>query len=71
MPIYEFQCNKCGNTFEQLVLHSDREDDFICPSCGEGDICRLLSSFSCGSSDVAGELGSAPSSGCSPSRGFS
>ncbi|MBW1689402.1 MAG: zinc ribbon domain-containing protein, partial [Deltaproteobacteria bacterium] len=25
MPIYEFRCNRCDNTFEQLVLSSSEE----------------------------------------------
>jgi putative FmdB family regulatory protein len=50
MPIYEFQCNKCGKVFEQLVLSSDNGERYPCPGCGKGDTCRLLSTFSCSSS---------------------
>ncbi|MFC1533397.1 zinc ribbon domain-containing protein [Thermodesulfobacteriota bacterium] len=71
MPIYEYKCNKCGNGFEQIVFPSDDADMFECPSCGEKDICRLVSSFSCGSSDLDGSLGSSLSTGCSSSGGFS
>ncbi|NVM24622.1 MAG: zinc ribbon domain-containing protein [Desulfobacterales bacterium] len=72
MPIYEYQCNRCGNTFEQLVFSSDGEDKFICPSRGEGDACRLMSSFSCGSTSSGRNLSSGLSSGCSSSPdGFS
>ena len=49
MPIYEFQCKKCGNTFEQLMFPSDPDDIAVCPTCGENDTCRLMSSFSCAS----------------------
>jgi putative FmdB family regulatory protein len=70
MPIYEFKCNKCGAIFEQLVFPSDGEDNAICPSCGEGDTCRLMSSFSCGKTSKG--LGSGLPSACSTSpRGFS
>ncbi|MCJ7595247.1 MAG: zinc ribbon domain-containing protein [Desulfobacterales bacterium] len=65
MPIYEFKCNKCGKIFEQLVFASDGEEGILCPSCGKTDTCRLLSSFSCGSSIA----GSVSSSGCAPSTG--
>ncbi|MFC1866839.1 zinc ribbon domain-containing protein [Thermodesulfobacteriota bacterium] len=65
MPIYEYKCNKCGKIFEQIVFPSDDEDKFECPSCGEKDICRLVSSFSCGSSGDEGSVG------CAPSGGFS
>jgi len=65
MPIYEFRCNRCDNTFEQLVLSSSEEDTVTCPSCGDNDTSRLMSSFSCGSSGTG-------SSACSPSpSGFS
>ncbi|UCH08067.1 MAG: zinc ribbon domain-containing protein [Deltaproteobacteria bacterium] len=70
MPIYEFKCNKCENVFEQLVFPSDGDIKPPCPSCGENDTCRQMSSFSCGSSDKS--LSSGFSSGCaSPSSGFS
>ena len=69
MPIYEYKCNKCGNKFEQIVFPSDDENSFECPSCGKKDINRVVSAFSCGSSE--GGIGSSISSGCSPSGGFS
>jgi putative FmdB family regulatory protein len=69
MPIYEFQCRKCGHTFEQLVFASDKEEDIACPSCGKRDVCKLLSSFSCGSSASGKGIGS--SSCAAPSGGFS
>ncbi|MGD2124574.1 MAG: zinc ribbon domain-containing protein [Desulfobacteraceae bacterium] len=68
MPIYEFQCNKCGKPFEQLVFPSDTEETFVCPFCGHHDVCRLLSSFSCGTSSSESGL---PSSACAPKGGFS
>jgi len=69
MPIYEFKCKKCGNIFEQLVFSSDRKDKVICPSCGKEDACRLLSSFSSGSSSSAKGVSSGLSSTCSQSSG--
>ncbi|MFC1823734.1 zinc ribbon domain-containing protein [Thermodesulfobacteriota bacterium] len=69
MPIYEYHCNKCGRNFEQLIFRSEIEENFICPECGDGDTCRLLSSFSCGSGGSEGALSSELSSGCSPSSG--
>jgi len=69
MPIYEFRCDKCGNVFEQLIFPSDEQENVICPSCGERDTRRLMSSFSCGSSSSSEGLGSGLSSGCSSSPG--
>ena len=64
MPIYEFKCQKCGDTFEFLRFHSDDDDNTTCPSCGSKQTERLLSSFSSVSSSP--ELSS-----CAPSGGFS
>jgi len=69
MPIYEFKCNKCENIFEQLVFASDGDISPACPSCGENDTYRQMSSFSCGSSGKG--VGSGFSSGCASSSGFS
>ena len=72
MPIYEFQCKKCGNTFEYLMFPSDSEDIAVCPTCGENDTCRLMSSFSCGSpSSGSSEGASAGSHSCASHGGFS
>jgi putative FmdB family regulatory protein len=69
MPIYEFQCRKCGNVFEQLVFASDKTEALLCPSCGANDPCKLMSSFSCSSS--GGESGEATSQSCASHGGFS
>jgi putative FmdB family regulatory protein len=50
MPIYDYQCNDCGNTYD--IFHKVREiaEDVVCSSCGSGKHTRLLStpSFSMG-----------------------
>jgi len=67
MPIYEYQCNQCGKIFEQLVFSFDEVETYCCPSCGEGDTCKVMSSFCCGSSESSGLSGQGLSSSCSPS----
>jgi len=42
MPIYEYQCRACGQSFEALVRSADQP---ACPACDSQDIERLLSSF--------------------------
>jgi len=42
MPIYEYKCEKCGNSFEKLVFGSDKEP-VSCPECKATDVKRLLS----------------------------
>lgn len=40
MPIYQYQCNKCGHEFETLVRSSEKP---ACPSCDSEDLTRQLS----------------------------
>ncbi|MEA1969560.1 MAG: zinc ribbon domain-containing protein [Thermodesulfobacteriota bacterium] len=40
MPIYEFKCNSCKNSFETLILG---QETGVCPSCQSTDLERLLS----------------------------
>ncbi len=47
MPIYEFQCPKCGKEFELMRSFSQAETPAICPKCG-GVGKRLISSFAYG-----------------------
>lgn len=63
MPIYEYQCCSCSNTFEKLTFQGDR-DTIECPCCGARDVKKLLS---------AGSFMSGGSSACSATapKGFS
>ncbi|MGD0887297.1 MAG: zinc ribbon domain-containing protein [Thermodesulfovibrionales bacterium] len=63
MPIYEYVCNMCSNTFSLLQKVGSSEKSNVCPGCGSKDLRRKLSSFSCSSSGN----GFSPSS---PSSGF-
>jgi putative FmdB family regulatory protein len=41
MPIYEYGCDSCGNTFEYMQSMSD-DPKTVCESCG-GDLRKLIS----------------------------
>jgi putative FmdB family regulatory protein len=41
VPLYEYQCPKCGCRFERIQKFSD-PDPKKCPKCGAGKIERLL-----------------------------
>lgn len=42
MPLYEYQCDACGDRFEKIVKFSDPPLD-ACPKCG-GSVQKLMSS---------------------------
>jgi putative FmdB family regulatory protein len=41
MPIYEFECTECGDTFERLQKLAD-PDPAACPKCGAPRVKRRL-----------------------------
>jgi putative FmdB family regulatory protein len=44
VPVYEFECEQCGDRFEELAP-SDTQT-LACPACGSGRTRRLLSPVS-------------------------
>lgn len=42
MPIYEYECRRCGQQFELLVLKSTVAE---CPGCQSRELDQLLSEF--------------------------
>jgi putative FmdB family regulatory protein len=43
MPLYEYECDACGQRFEMIQKFSDAPPD-ACRVCGKGPVRRLLSS---------------------------
>jgi putative FmdB family regulatory protein len=41
VPLFEFECSKCGHRFERIQKFAD-PDPKKCPECGAGKIERLL-----------------------------
>lgn len=70
MPIYEFKCDDCNQTFESLVLIASAIDNVRCKYCYSANIRKILSATSSqpakGTTIPAGAL-----SGCSSRSGFS
>jgi len=66
MPLFEYTCPGCGQSFEKLVRSSQTERDFAeCPSCGNPYSARQISTFAVSgvsSSRSSGSI-SLPSSG--------
>jgi putative FmdB family regulatory protein len=45
MPIYEYECTKCGERFELRRSIADRDADVECPECHDEHPRRLCSMF--------------------------
>jgi len=45
MPIYEYKCQNCGHSFEQLQKVTD-EPLRTCPECGKKQLTKLISNTS-------------------------
>jgi len=45
MPIYEYECTKCGEKFELRRNIADRDADAECPECHDEHPRRLCSMF--------------------------
>ncbi|MEN6531232.1 MAG: zinc ribbon domain-containing protein [Anaerolineaceae bacterium] len=53
MPLYEYVCQSCKQTFETLRSFSQADQPITCPSCGKTDARRqisLVNAFSSGRS---------------------
>jgi putative FmdB family regulatory protein len=68
MPIYEYQCGKCGHCFEQIHGVSDKGPKAVCPRCGHPKTERVMSTFSCGGGSKGIESG-ASAGGCGSGGG--
>ncbi|MCJ7734668.1 MAG: zinc ribbon domain-containing protein [Anaerolineales bacterium] len=43
MPLYEYQCPGCGETFDKLVSFSEADKIPVCPKCGEQNTRKMIS----------------------------
>ena len=71
MPVYEYHCNTCGESFEKLVRLAEIDTQPECPVCHSVDTRKRISLLA--RSSFAGSAGSQPAAAtCSapPSTGF-
>ena len=45
MPLYEFICEDCGETFEELVMSANSANQVTCPYCQSDLVRKLISAF--------------------------
>ena len=45
MPLYEYRCTACGETFEIIAGLAERDEKAVCPACGDHDTARVFSSI--------------------------
>ena len=50
MPLYEYECVKCGEKFELRRSMSDSDSEIRCLKCGAKHPQRVFSAFAMGSS---------------------
>lgn len=44
MPVYEYECDSCGERFERLFTSpDDRPSEIACPECDSTDVHRVFS----------------------------
>jgi putative FmdB family regulatory protein len=46
MPIFEYECEKCGEKFEYFQWAGEDAASLKCPKCGETKTKRVMSTFS-------------------------
>lgn len=72
MPLYEFNCRKCGTGFEELVSLAELEmEPPHCPACGSAKVERGFSTFNTSSASSRPAVGPCGGSGvCGAGGGF-
>lgn len=64
MPLYEYECQKCGRRFESLVS-AGREKDVVCVECGASDVRKMISCFGIGGGSSRIKASSSSCTSCS------
>ncbi len=62
MPIFEFECKDCSESFEELVRSPSAIDEVVCPECGSLQVRKKISTFASRLTGSSFSLGSAASS---------
>jgi len=63
MPLFEYECKKCGHRFEELVSSSAAKPP-KCPKCSSTKTQRLMSTFSASFHESGSGSSSCPTGTC-------
>jgi putative FmdB family regulatory protein len=69
MPIYEYECSECGDSFEKMVRFSEADQPQICPTCQSQNTKKKISVFA-SLGGAGNESGGSASSSCGSGGGF-
>ncbi|MHB0867974.1 MAG: FmdB family zinc ribbon protein [Chloroflexota bacterium] len=71
VPIYEYSCSECGESFEKLVRTSSGSAEIRCPKCNTDRVARKVSVFGFSGGSSGGSFGGSYSGGssCGPVGG--
>lgn len=64
MPVYEYRCDACGETFDLFVRSVTQQKEPKCPQCGSTQVRKAVSLFGVGG--AGSERGTVPSCGPAP-----
>lgn len=53
MPLYEYRCAACDETFEIIAGVAERDEKAVCPACGGHDAARVYSPVTLGGRRVS------------------
>ena len=67
MPIYEFDCKDCGDSFESLVMSFSRIDGVTCPECKSENVQKKISTFAVKGDYSSSSSFSSSAASCAPS----
>ena len=64
MPLYEYKCKKCGDSFELFHRISEDASNLPCPKCGEKGPIKQMSAVSSTNKGNGSAVGSSPAPSC-------
>jgi putative FmdB family regulatory protein len=69
MPIYEYECGKCRESFEVFFRSRDEKVAVACPKCGSKRAKRRMSAFAgkVGNTSAGGGCSGCTATSCGPS----